>query len=151
MHLEELLEEAKRKAVDKVFSEPIDFNEPTPTSKAKKRKNTALPPLKDCELAHFIEPTLMEKFLSIERQLHVQREKWLSGEGKIDCAGFLQALFEKRFFTGPKPRRGSSVNYEIVRAFAWWQYGLDLSVQLSPQKTRERTERYHRYLNRSIW
>ena len=89
------------------------------------------PPTHPYQLSDFIEPELCGLYLEVEERLTDKIEAWRKNNQRIknECAGFCEALFQKKWFWKAKPDQ-VSVNNTAIRAFARWRYNLDIKEQL---------------------
>jgi hypothetical protein len=88
----------------------------------------------------FIRPELHDMIKEVENKMKEKVEKWKTGSAKIECAGFVELLFERRYFEPTKSKVKTMVSFALSR------YGSDIEIQLKPAKRVERRTHKQRLL-----
>jgi hypothetical protein len=116
------------------------------------KDNELQPALVDYELKDFIEPEFCGLFERVEAIIKKEVLDWKEKKkgAVIDCAGFCEAIFQKKWFRNAKPGK-YTVNNKDVRDFASWRFQIDLTNQLLSAKKQARERARDKYIKRSIW
>lgn len=107
---------------------------------------------KSTELSDFIEVEFLDFFLHTAVKIKGKIDAWTLGTkgSREECAGFCEAIFQKRWFLKVKPDN-KTVNNPLVRAFAQYRFGINIDVQLQASKRKYREEHRDKFLKSPIW